>query len=257
MIKVVKIGGNIVDNSEKLEKFLRDFASISGGKILIHGGGKIATAISKSLGIETQMINGRRVTDLETLKVVTMVYAGGINKAIVNRLNSFGCRSVGLCGADGELIVSNKRSAEPIDYGYVGDPKGVNVELVTLLSSNGYTIVIAPITSSGGGELLNTNADTVAQTIAVAVAADGADVELVYCFEKQGVLMDVNDDDSVISKVDASSFLELKQAGVIADGMLPKLENAFKAIESGVGRVVICSAENIARENYGGTAITK
>ena len=257
MIKVVKIGGNIVDNPLKLDKFLQDFASVGGGKVLIHGGGKIATAISKSLGIETQMINGRRVTDLETLKVVTMVYAGGVNKSIVNKLNSLDCRCVGLSGADGDLIVSNKRSPEPIDYGYVGDPKSVNVELLTLLSSNGYTIVIAPITSSGDGELLNTNADTVAQTIAVAMAAGDEAVELVYCFEKQGVLMDVEDDDSVIAQVDGESFEKLKLDGVIVDGMLPKLENAFKAIDSGVGRVVICSAENISREDYGGTTITK
>lgn len=254
MLRVVKIGGNIVDNPEKLEKFLTDFATLSGDKILIHGGGKVATTISKALGIETQMVNGRRVTDAETLRVVTMVYAGVINKTIVNKLNALGCRSIGLSGADGEFIVAKRRSPVPVDYGFVGDPTEVNCELVQTLSQAGYTIVAAPITTDGAGTLLNTNADTIAQTIATAMA-EQCDVELIYCFEKRGVLMDVDDENSVVPQIDRVSFEQLKASGVVAEGMLPKLENAFRAIENGVKRVVICSAEMIATDNYGGTVL--
>lgn len=257
MLKVIKIGGNIVDNPEKLDRFLTDFAHLSGPKILVHGGGKVATAISKALGIETQMIEGRRVTDAETLKVVTMVYAGIVNKTIVNKLNAAGCKAVGLSGADGEFILSERRSPVPIDYGFVGDPRRVNTRLAELLLGNGYTVVAAPITCDGKGTLLNTNADTVAQTIAVAMAQSAVreKVELVFCFEKRGVLCDVEDENSVIPMINRSSFAQLREKGIVADGMLPKLENAFKAIDSGVSNVVICSAEQITTEGYGGTTI--
>ena len=259
MLKVVKIGGNIVDNPEKLDKFLRDFASLKKSKILVHGGGKIATDIGKSLGIEAQMINGRRVTDAETLKIVTMVYAGLINKAIVSKLQFFGCNAVGLSGADGKFIVSRRRPAEPVDYGFVGDPVQEKFGLATArtLMDAGFTVVVAPITlDEADGSLLNTNADTVAQTVAVGMAAE-YDVELVYCFEKQGVLMNVDDEDSVIGEITPEKFAELKAAGIVADGMLPKLENAFTAIANGVKSVVICSAENILKEGYGGTRLVK
>lgn len=254
MLKVVKIGGNIVDNPEKLDKFLVDFASLKGDKILVHGGGKVATTISKALGIETVMIDGRRVTDAETLRVVTMVYAGVINKTIVSKLQAAGCNALGLCGADGGLIRSIKRSAKPVDYGYVGDPVAVNDLLVNTLTSSGFTLVVAPITHDGQGALLNTNADTVAQTIATAMASEG-DVELVYCFEKRGVLMDVADDESVIGQITSEQYLQLKSEGVVADGMIPKLDNAFTAIANGVSKVVICSAERIAEKGYGGTTL--
>ena len=235
MLKVVKIGGNVVDNLEKLDAFLRDFASLDGPKILVHGGGKIATSIGRALGIEARMIEGRRVTDAETLKVVTMVYAGLVNKTIVDKLRTAGCRAFGLCGADGGLILSRRRSPEPVDYGFVG----------------------APITADAEGEgLLNTNADTVAQTVAVGMSAV-YETELVYCFEKRGVLLDVNDDDSVIAEITPDRFAELRTRGIVADGMLPKLENAFRAIDSGVRSVAICSADRIASPGYGGTTLRK
>lgn len=256
MLKIVKIGGNVVDDPKKLQSFLADFASLEGGKIVVHGGGKVATAIAAALGIETRMVNGRRVTDSRTLEVVTMVY-NGINKQIVAALNGLGCNAVGLCGADGQFIVSKKRAPEPVDYGFVGDPVAVNTTLARQLASAGYTIVAAPITYDGSGGLLNTNADTVAQTIAAAMAVAGEDVELVFCFEKQGVMLDVNDDNSVISRIDEAEFARLKNDGVVDGGMLPKLENAFRAIDSGVKSVVICSAANIAKSGYGGTTIVK
>ncbi|MFI3331495.1 MAG: acetylglutamate kinase [Rikenellaceae bacterium] len=257
MLKVIKIGGNIVDNPTKLEKFLSDFAALEGQKILIHGGGKVATSISTALGIETQMISGRRVTDKQTLGVVTMVYAGGINKSIVGALRSLGCDAFGMCGVDGGVILSNKRSPEPIDYGFVGDPIAVNDKLLNTLINSGLQLVIAPITANEKGELLNTNADTVAQSIATGMALSGAEVELIYCFEKKGVLSDVNDDNSVIETITPTNFESLKADGIVADGMLPKLENAFKALEKGVKKVVICSAESISEQGYAGTSITK
>lgn len=257
MLKVVKIGGNIVDNPEKLDRFLRDFAALPGRKILVHGGGKVATYIGKALGIETQMIGGRRVTDPETLKVVTMVYAGLINKTIVDKLQSLGCNAIGVSGADGGLIRSKKRSSVPVDYGCVGDPVQEKFGLATAsaLIDAGFTMVVAPITmDETGGGLLNTNADTVARTVAVGMAAKYA-TELVYCFEKRGVLMDVDNDDSVIPLITPADFERLRAGGVVADGMLPKLENAFEAIGSGVKSVVICSAEAIGEEGYGGTTL--
>lgn len=259
MLKVVKIGGNIVDNPAKLDKFLKDFAALGGDKILVHGGGKIATHIGKALGIETQMINGRRVTDAETLKVVTMVYAGLINKTIVDKLQTLGCNALGVSGADGGLIRSKKRAPVPVDYGYVGDPvqEKFGLETASALIAAGFTIVIAPITmDESGGGLLNTNADTVAQTVAVGMAQK-YDTELIYCFEKHGVLKDVEDDGSVIPLITPADFERLRADGTVADGMLPKLENAFRAIDNGVRSVVICSAEAIGEKDYGGTRLSK
>jgi acetylglutamate kinase len=264
MLKIIKIGGNIVDNPAKLSSFLSDFATLEGDKILVHGGGKVATTISAALGIETTMIEGRRVTDARTLEVVTMVY-NGINKQIVGALQARNCNAVGLCGADGRLIVSRRRSPEPVDYGFVGDPVAVDTRFARSLVAAGRTIVVAPITwdenatrlSTTGGNLLNTNADTVAQTVATAMAQSGdEEVELVYCFEKQGVLLDANDDDTLIHHIDRDKFAELKATGAVHSGMLPKLENAFRALEKGVARVVICAAENISKPGYGGTTVT-
>lgn len=258
-IKVVKIGGNVVDNPDKLQQFLRDFASLEGLKVLIHGGGKVATAISKGLGIEAQMIGGRRVTDAETLRIVTMVYAGLINKNIVAVLQGEGCNALGLCGADGGLIRSKKRAvtAEGVDYGFVGDPADFNLGTATALIDGGLVPIVAPITyDPENGTLLNTNADTVAQTVAVGLAQKYP-VELVYCFEKRGVLRDVNDDDSVISNINPEMYERLKADGIVADGMLPKLENAFTAIHSGVMSVVICAAERLTMPGYGGTTLSK
>lgn len=254
-VKVIKIGGNVVDNPQKLQQFLTDFASLAGPKVLIHGGGKVATAIAKGLGIETQMIDGRRVTDAETLRIVTMVYAGLINKNIVATLQKAGCPALGLCGADGALIRSKKRAATPVDYGFVGDPVEFGLETATTLLEGGLVPVVAPITYDGeSGALLNTNADTVAQTVAVGLA-QRYPVELVYCFEKRGVLRDVNDEESVIPTINPSLYAQLKAEGVVADGMLPKLDNAFKAIGAGVKQVVICAAECLTRPGYGGTTL--
>ena len=243
MLKVVKIGGNVVDNSEKLDRFLQDFASLEGPKVLVHGGGKIATTIGKALGIETQMIGGRRVTDAETLKVVTMVYAGLINKTIVAKLRTAGCNAVGLCGADGGLIVSRRRNPKPVDYGFVGDPELERFGTATAKTVDG-----------ADGSLLNTNADTVARTMAVGLSGT-FETELVYCFEKRGVLMDVDDDRSVIPEITPARFAQLRADGIVADGMLPKLENAFDAIEHGVRSVAICSADAVAEKGYGGTTL--
>jgi acetylglutamate kinase len=258
MLKIIKIGGNIVDNSAKLHSFLADFATLEGDKILVHGGGKMATAISAALGIETTMINGRRVTDARTLEVVTMVY-NGVNKHIVSILQGLDCNAVGMCGADGRLIVSRRRAPEPVDYGFVGDPVAVDSGFARRLIGAGQVLVVAPITlDADTGGLLNTNADTVAQTLAVAMASlSDVLTELVYCFEKQGVMLDVEDESSLIPFVDRAHFAELKSSGAVHSGMLPKLENAFCAIDQGVGRVVICAAENISKPDYGGTTISR
>lgn len=243
-MKIVKIGGNVVDNPEALERFLRDFAALRGAKILVHGGGKVASTISQALGIEPVMIDGRRVTDVRTLEVVTMVYAGVINKTIVSKLQGLGCAAIGLSGADGALITSRRRAPEPVDYGFVGDPVGVNTALIEDLLAKDYLPVVAPITYDGAGGLLNTNADTIASTLAVALAV-GREVELVYCFEKAGVLKDVDDPASLIPEITPASYEQLKKEGAITAGMLPKLANAFRALASGVRRVVICSAEEV------------
>lgn len=260
-LKVIKIGGNVVDHPEKLQQFLRDFATLEGHKVLVHGGGKVATAIARGLGIEAQMIDGRRVTDAEMLRIVTMVYAGLINKNIVAALQEEGCNALGLCGADGGLIRSKRRpvTAKGIDYGFVGDPTDFNLDTAATLIEGGLVPVVAPITfdadSETGGGLLNTNADTVAQAVAVGLAKRYF-VELVYCFEKRGVLRDVEDDNSVISGIDPALYERLKADGVVADGMLPKLDNAFTAIRSGVKSVVICAAERLTLPGYGGTTLT-
>lgn len=255
-LKVIKIGGNVVDNPAKLKSFLEDFARLEGAKVLVHGGGKIATTISKALGIETQMIDGRRVTDAETIRVVTMVYAGLVNKSIVAGLQALGCNAWGLCGADGNLILSKRRSPVPVDYGFVGDPitEKFGTRTAETLIGNGYVPVVAPITHDGTGDLLNTNADTVAQSVAVGLAKS-YEVELIYCFEKKGVLSDVNDENSVIPVIDRDRYGKLKEQGVIFEGMLPKLDNAFKAIANGVGSVVICGSDALLTPGYGGTTL--
>ncbi|MFI3322668.1 MAG: acetylglutamate kinase [Rikenellaceae bacterium] len=254
-ITVMKIGGNVVDNPTALSQFLGEFSKIEGAKVLVHGGGKIATTISKALGIEAQMIGGRRVTNEETLDVVTQVYAGLINKKITAALRSEGVNSFGLCGADGAAIVSRRRDSVPIDFGYVGDPlvAKFNVALFEQLLSSGYTPVVAPITISLDNELLNTNADTVAQTVAVGLSSV-FEVDLVFCFEKKGVLLSIEDENSVIEHITPADFETLKSENIVADGMLPKLENAFAALNSGVKKVVIRSSQELL--NGIGTAIT-
>ncbi len=236
-LRIIKVGGNVIDSPEALEAFLSEFSKIEGLKILVHGGGKIATQVSSGLGIKAQMIEGRRVTDSEMLRVVTMVYGGLINKDIVVRLQALGCNALGVTGADGGLIQSKRRSPEPIDFGFVGDLCCVNTSTASTLLDGGLTPIIAPLTL-GDGELLNTNADTVAQTIATGLAQEYK-VTLEYRFEKAGVLLDIDDPNSLIKEINATKFAELKQSGVVAAGMIPKIQNALEAVDKGVESVYI------------------
>lgn len=250
-VSVIKIGGNVVDNPEALAAFTKKFCNVSGNKILVHGGGVMASKMLKSMGIEPKMLNGRRITDAETLKVVTMVYAGWINKNIVADLQKNGCNAVGLSGADANSIPATLRPKEPVDYGFVGDvdTSKINVVSIQKLVASGFCPVFCSITHDGKGQLLNTNADTVASSIAIALASKFS-VKLIFCFEKDGVLKDVNDDSSLIEDIDEELFENLKKEGVIDGGMLPKLENAFNAIDKGVSEVIITNALNIDNERH-------
>lgn len=257
MIKIIKVGGNIIDNPSKLDSFLKDYSSLSGAKILIHGGGKIATDLSKTLGIEAQMIEGKRVTDAETLKIVTMVYAGLINKNIVAKLQLHGCNAIGLTGADANLIAANKRKDPKIDWGFVGDvlSTNINIEKLELLLNNELNPVFSAITHDGKGNLLNTNADSIAAVLASALAKAGHLVSLVYCFEKKGVMLDIEDQNSVIKKITPGYYNELKEKNIIHSGMIPKLDNAFKSIGEGVQEVKICMAEDLNDFDNAGTTV--
>lgn len=254
---VIKIGGNIIDDDLKLLSFLKDFAAVPGKKILVHGGGKLATKLAAQLGVQQQMIDGRRITDAETLKIVTMVYAGAINKNIVAQLQANNCNAIGLSGADGNVIKAHKRVHPTIDYGFVGDVDAVNTSLLKSLLEQNITVVLAPITQDGNGQLLNTNADTIAQETAKALSSI-YNVDLVYSFEKSGVLLDANDDSTVIKTINPASYKELKEKQLIFAGMIPKLDNAFTALNSGVKRVIIGKAEqlhNILNGNAGTTIL--
>lgn len=253
-LKIFKIGGNVVDSPEALDAFLNDFIRVSGNKILVHGGGKEATRLSKAMGLETRMIDGRRVTDRQTLDIVTMVYAGLINKRVVAGLQARGCDAIGLTGADGDVIKAIRRPAEPIDYGFVGDlsASSVNARFVDSLLQMRMVPVFCAITHDGDGSLLNCNADTVASAIAVAMA-NRYKVSLTYCFELPGVLRDINDLGSVIPEITAENFDELKEEGVISAGMLPKVSNALNSVRAGVEEVMIKSAAEIL--NPSGTLI--
>lgn len=243
-LTLIKVGGKIVEEDESLKQLLSDFSQIEGKKILIHGGGRSATRIGEQLGIESTMINGRRITDAETLKVVTMVYGGLVNKNIVAGLQASGVNALGLTGADMDIIRSEKRPAQPIDYGFAGDVKRVNSKALVFLLNQGIVPVLAPLTHNGNGQLLNTNADTIAGEVAKALA-DSFDVTLTYCFEKPGVLLDEHDDNSVIREMNESIFRQCVADGVIQGGMIPKLENAFEAIKAGVREVIITQASDI------------
>lgn len=246
-LHIIKIGGNVIDNSENLYHFLKDFTALDGYKILVHGGGKVATQLSETLGIEAKLIDGRRITDIETLRVVTMVYGGLINKNIVAQLQRFGNNAIGLTGADGDFIRAVKRPVKTIDYGYVGDlnEKSINPENITRLLEADFTPVFCAITHDGEGQLLNTNADTIASALAVALAKT-YETTLIYCFEKKGVLMDIDDEESVIRDIDPTRYEELKKQQIIHSGMLPKLDNAFTAISCGVKAVVIGRSDELA-----------
>jgi len=241
---VIKIGGNIIDDPAKLEAFLKSFAALEGKKILVHGGGKLATRLAEKMGIEQQLVEGRRITDAETLKIVTMVYAGYINKNIVATLQANQCNAIGLCGADGDAILAHKRNHPVLDYGFVGDVDTINADLLSVLLEKNMTIVFAPITHDQQGQLLNTNADTIAQEIAKGMS-DDYEVELIYSFEKSGVLLDANDDQTVIPEITPSYYQTLKAGKKIFDGMIPKLDNAFAALDSGVQKVIIGKAKDL------------
>lgn len=245
-LTIIKIGGNVIDNSENLHRFLIDFAALPGDKILVHGGGKIATELGKTLGIEAKMVDGRRITDIETLRVVTMVYAGLINKNMVAQLQAKGSNAIGLTGADGNIIQAKKRPTIPIDYGFVGDLDETSVSSATLdnLLKAGLVPVLCAITHDGDSQLLNTNADTIASAVAVAMSSI-YQTQLVYCFEKKGVLKDVDDDSSVVREIKTDEFDRLKADGTVAGGMIPKLHNAFDAIKKGVSAVYIGKADEL------------
>lgn len=259
-IVVIKIGGNIIDDDNSLAGFLADFSRIQQPKILIHGGGKIATQLSKDLNIEPKLIDGRRITDEKTIDIVTMVYAGLINKKIVAQLQSNNCNAVGLTGADANIIEAHKRIHPTIDYGFVGDIDKVNTDFIFNLFANNYTPVIAPLTHDKKGNLLNTNADTMASAIAVELSKVKK-VSFFYCFEKQGLLKDINNTDSIIPELTIYETEQLKEKQIITDGMLPKINNIIHALENGVEKVILCHAKDvlsIVNENAKfGTTFTK
>lgn len=246
-LTVVKLGGNCMDDPALVHEFLEQFAGINGRKILVHGGGKMATSLGMKLGIEPNMIDGRRVTDNATIDLVTMVYAGLLNKKIVAHLQSLGCNSVGLSGADGNLIRSSKRHAKPVDYGFVGDPESVNDNLLYELLERNYVPVIAPVTHDAHGQLLNTNADTIASVISSALSAMYS-VHLLFAFEKNGVLRDPDDEKSVIAELTHASFNQLRASGKIHSGMLPKLTAGFTALEHNVKQVRIANLKNLEQQ---------
>jgi acetylglutamate kinase len=244
-LTIIKIGGNIIDNPDALRRFLTDFARLTGDKILIHGGGKIATTVAEKLGIPTAMVDGRRITDQPMLDVVTMVYGGLVNKQIVARLQSLAVNAIGLTGADANTVLARKRPVGTVDYGFAGDIETVNSGQIQHFLRQNLTPVFAPLTYDAEGNLLNTNADTMASAIAVDMAVRNA-VTLIYCFEKKGVLADPTDDSSVIRALTADDYARHKATGTINKGMIPKLDNAFAALAKGVSRVLICHAEDLA-----------
>lgn len=253
-LTLIKVGGKIVEEEISLSNLLGDFSSVQGYKALVHGGGRSASRLSEKLGIEPKMVDGRRITDEETLKIVTMVYGGLVNKNIVAKLQSMGLNALGLTGADMNLILSEKRPVKDIDYGFVGDVKTVNAGLLTNLIRQEVVPVLAPLTHDKRGNMLNTNADTIAAETAKALSKD-FNVTLIYCFEKKGVLMNENDDESVIPEITLELFKQYVERKIIQGGMIPKLENAFDAIDAGVKEVIITEASALGKGK--GTKIIK
>lgn len=249
---VIKIGGNVLDDDASQQSFLKDFAAVDAKKILVHGGGKIASVIGKQLGIEPNYVNGRRITDEATIDLVTMVYGGLLNKKIVAKLQALNCNSIGLTGADANIVPATKRPVAEIDYGFVGDINTAELVIgnLELLLTNNLTPVIAPLTHDGKGQLLNTNADTIASALAVALSKV-YDIRLVYCFEKKGVLENVDDENSVITLINKDKYQALLQDKKIADGILPKIDNAFAAINLGVTEVLIGHADDLIQNCTG------
>lgn len=253
-LTIVKVGGKIVEEQESLAQLLKDFSSISGNKILVHGGGRSATAIAAKLGVETKMVDGRRITDKAMLDVVTMVYGGLVNKNIVAGLQGFNCNAVGFTGADMDIIRSIKRPVKTVDYGFVGDVIDVNIKELVVMMNQGITPVMAPLTHDGKGLMLNTNADTIASELAIALSENYA-VRLIYCFEKDGVLSNPNDDSSVIYELDLELYEKYKADGTIAQGMIPKLDNAYRALNNDVKEVLITNANNLTKPSAKGTIV--
>lgn len=243
-LQIIKIGGSLINDARKLDAFLYDFAQLTGCKILVHGGGNQASQLSKKLGVEPQKLDGRRITTVKDLEIVTMVYAGLINKNIVASLQHCGCFSIGLSGADANCIIADKRPVDPVDFGLVGDIKEINVNSVQLFLTNNITPVFCALTHNEQGQLLNTNADTIAAELAISMSSE-YDTELIYCFEKKGVLADINNGSSIITSINLSEYQELKKAGVINEGMLPKMENCFNALKKNVSKVIIGDANVI------------
>lgn len=254
-LTIIKVGGKVVEEPESLARLLEDFAKIEGHKILVHGGGRSATAMAARLGIETKMVEGRRITDQAMLEVVTMVYAGLVNKNIVAGLQAHGQNALGMTGADLNIIRSRKRAKGEIDYGFVGDIEQVSKTDLANLINQGAVPVIAPLTHDGKGQMLNTNADTMASAVAAALAADYK-VTLVFCFEKKGVLSNPHDEESVIARITPSDFARLKEAHVITEGMIPKLDNGFDALNKGVFQIRITNTDGLNSTNNPGTILT-
>jgi acetylglutamate kinase len=254
---VIKIGGNVIDSEDSLRSFLKDFSAIEGKKILIHGGGKIATKIGEQLGLESKYINGRRITDDATIDLVTMVYGGLVNKKIIAQLQALQCNAIGLTGADGNIIPATKRPVKEVDFGWVGDIESskLKVESLMLLLEAGLVPVFAPLTHDGDGHILNTNADTIASALAVALSSL-YDARLIYCFEKKGVLESVDDDNSVIKLINKQTYQQLLNEQRLFAGILPKIDNAFAAIDAGVKEVLVGDAKDLIQNTTDKTSGT-
>ncbi|ADV48287.1 acetylglutamate kinase [Cellulophaga algicola DSM 14237] len=254
-LSVVKIGGNVIEDSVALDKFLTLFSKIEGPKILVHGGGKLATQLANKLGIASQLVNGRRITDGESIDIITMVYGGLTNKTIVAKLQAKSCNAIGLSGADGDAIQAHKRPVKEIDYGFVGDIDGINSELINSLLKIGLTPVFCALSHDGNGQILNTNADTIASEIAIGMG-EKYETTLYYCFEKKGVLLNINDENSVVTHINTAKYKELLDQKIIADGMLPKLENCYHALHHNVHKVCLGDLEMIHEDAQLFTTIT-
>jgi acetylglutamate kinase len=252
---IVKIGGNIIEDETSLNDFLKLFSKLEGHKILVHGGGKRATSIASKLGIESKMVNGRRITDAETLEVITMVYGGLVSKNIVAKLQALNIDAIGLTGADINSISSEKRPVKEVDFGFVGDVKKVAHQSINKLIKSDFTPIFCAITHDGNGQLLNTNADTISSQLAIGMSHI-YETSIYYCFELNGVLRDINDKNSVIKHINSNTYKQLLEQGIIADGMLPKLENCFDALKHGVKTINMGNINMLTQENDNFTRIT-
>lgn len=253
-LTIIKVGGKVVENEASLEKLLKNFSTIEGFKILVHGGGNIATELATQLGMKVEMVNGRRITSREMLDVVTMVYGGVVNKNVVAGLQKHDCNAVGLTGADLSIIKAVKRPVRDVDFGFVGDIVDVNSYALKILIEADFVPVIAPLTHDGKGQLYNTNADDITNALARALSVY-FDVKLVFCFDKKGVLLDPFDDSSVIKQLTRNKFSELKDKNIVNEGMVPKLDNGFSSLENGVKKVHITDVNSFALDEPGGTEL--